>query len=165
LRLFQCFEFSDGNLGLMWPDKCGAATNRRQIVKSKVILTLAPDPRNACAAAIGIRSQVEHRRARDFYHEFFLVGVAIQRLWIKLLGGGELMPHDLQQHAVRVATDEAAQDGASGRLLDGKSLAGRASPGHPVCAPGGRFSFLAWAVGFFSEVFHAFCTLSSAAAQ
>jgi hypothetical protein len=29
---FQCFEFCDGNLGLMWPDKCGAATNRRQIV-------------------------------------------------------------------------------------------------------------------------------------
>ncbi len=30
-------EFCDGNLGLMWPDKCGAATNRRQIVGKRTV--------------------------------------------------------------------------------------------------------------------------------
>jgi len=28
----QRFEFCDRNLGLMWPNTCGVATNRRQIV-------------------------------------------------------------------------------------------------------------------------------------
>jgi len=35
---FQCFEFRDGNLGLMWPDKGGAATNRRQIVGKRTVV-------------------------------------------------------------------------------------------------------------------------------